>query len=117
MVADYDVSERRACKLLAIDRSSYRYEPQPDEDAQLRQDLIELARQKPRFGYRRLGALLVTVAPGKGAILAGEEGPATGLRNGQPQTKMGGCGLAALSGGVILRLLCLVGPVGLPFQL
>jgi hypothetical protein len=29
-----------------------------DDDAQLRQDLIELARQKPRFGYRRLGALL-----------------------------------------------------------
>jgi putative transposase len=58
MVADYGVSERRACKLLDIDRSSYRYEPQPDEDGQLRQDLIELARQKPRFGYRRLGALL-----------------------------------------------------------
>jgi putative transposase len=58
MVADYGVSERRACKLLEIDRSSYRYEPRPDDDGQLRQDLIELARQKPRFGYRRLGVLL-----------------------------------------------------------
>jgi hypothetical protein len=56
--ADYGVSERRACKLLAIDRSSYRYEPQPDDSVQLRQDLIELARQKPRFGFRRLGVLL-----------------------------------------------------------
>ncbi|MGE5647420.1 MAG: IS3 family transposase [Acidobacteriota bacterium] len=35
-----------------------RYEPQPDQDAQLRQDLIELPRQKPRFGYRRSGVLL-----------------------------------------------------------
>jgi putative transposase len=58
MIAENGLSERRACKLLAMDRSSYRYEPQPDDDAQLRQDLIELARQKPRFGYRRLGALL-----------------------------------------------------------
>jgi putative transposase len=63
MVADYGVSERRACKLLAIDRSSYRYEPQPEEDVQLRQNLIQLARQRPRFGYRRLGALLERHGP------------------------------------------------------
>ena len=52
------VSERRACKLLGVDRSSYRYEPQPDRNAALRQELIMLARQKPRYGYRRLGVLL-----------------------------------------------------------
>ncbi len=58
MIAEHGLSERRACKLLAMDRSSYRYEPRPEDDAELRQDLIELARQKPRFGYRRLGVLL-----------------------------------------------------------
>jgi len=58
MIAEHGLSERRACKLLEVDRSSYRYEPQPDRDAQLRQELIKLARQKPRFGYRRLAALL-----------------------------------------------------------
>ena len=52
------MSERRACKLLELDRSSYRYEPQPDRNAVLRQELIALARQKPRYGYRRLGVLL-----------------------------------------------------------
>ena len=52
------MSERRACKLLEMDRSSYRYEPQPDRNAALREELIQLARQKPRYGYRRLGALL-----------------------------------------------------------
>ena len=57
-MTEYGVSERRACKLLELDRSSYRYEPMPDKNAQLRQDLVALARQKPRFGYRRLGALL-----------------------------------------------------------
>ncbi len=58
MIAEHGVSERRACRLLEIDRSSYRYEPRPDEDGPLREELIALARQKPRFGYRRLGALL-----------------------------------------------------------
>jgi putative transposase len=57
-MAECPVSERRACKLLEMDRSSYRYEPQPDRNAVLQQELIALARQKPRYGYRRLGVLL-----------------------------------------------------------
>lgn len=52
------MSERRACKLVDIDRSSYRYEPRADHNATLRDDLVSLARQKPRYGYRRLHALL-----------------------------------------------------------
>jgi putative transposase len=52
------VSERRACKLIALDRSSYRYEPRSDHNAALRQELVNLARQKPRYGYRRLHALV-----------------------------------------------------------
>src|SRR5689334_22083818 len=55
----FQLSERRACKLLGMDRGSYRYEPRPDRNVQLREALIELARQKPRYGYRRLHALLV----------------------------------------------------------
>jgi putative transposase len=51
MIAEHGLSKRRACKLLEMDRSSYRYEPLPEEDATLRQDLLEVARQKPRFGY------------------------------------------------------------------
>ena len=57
-MAECAFSERQACKLLKVDRSSYRYEPQPDRNAVLRQELILLARQKPRYGYRRLGVLL-----------------------------------------------------------
>ena len=57
-MAEYGVSERRACKLLELDRSSYRYEPRADRNAALREELMRLARQKPRYGYRRLGVLL-----------------------------------------------------------
>ena len=52
------MSERTTCKLLEMERSSYRYEPRPDRNAALREALMTLARQKPRYGYRRLHALL-----------------------------------------------------------
>lgn len=54
----FAVSERRACKLLDLDRGSYRYEPRPDRNAPLREALVALARQKPRHGYRRLHGVL-----------------------------------------------------------
>lgn len=54
----FAISERRACELNHMDRSSYRYEPRQDRNTELREKLTDLARQKPRFGYRRLGVLL-----------------------------------------------------------
>jgi putative transposase len=55
---EFHLSERTACKLLGVERSSYRYEPRPDGNAELREEMMKLARQKPRYGYRRLHALL-----------------------------------------------------------
>ena len=43
----FSVSEPQACKLFAVDRSTYRYEPRPDRNAQLRGEIMALARQKP----------------------------------------------------------------------
>jgi transposase InsO family protein len=53
------VSERRACRTLGQHRSTQRKVPQgrPDE-AQLTADIIELARQYGRYGYRPITALL-----------------------------------------------------------
>jgi putative transposase len=56
--SEFCLSERTACKLLGVERSSYRYEPRPDHNAELREQLVTPARQKPRYGYRRLHALL-----------------------------------------------------------
>jgi putative transposase len=55
----YSVSERRACRLVGIGRSTLRYGPhqRPDESL-LRLRLRELAAARPRFGYRRLHVLL-----------------------------------------------------------
>jgi putative transposase len=43
---------------MAAPRSNYRYEPRPGRNAELCEELIKLARQKPRFGHRRLQAIL-----------------------------------------------------------
>jgi putative transposase len=60
VMAEHGVSQRHACKLLEVDRSTYRYEPRPDRNGKLRSALIEAAQQRPRFGYRRLWVLLTT---------------------------------------------------------
>ncbi len=52
------MSERRVCRLLDIDRSSYRYRPRPNRNEELCARLRELAAEHPRYGYRRLGVLL-----------------------------------------------------------
>ncbi len=46
-------TEHRACRLLLVPVSSYRHKPRQN-DNRLRERLIALAREKPRFGYRRL---------------------------------------------------------------
>ena len=51
-------SQRRACRLVHIDRSTARYQSQRQDWSALRQRLRELAEQRPRFGYRRLTVLL-----------------------------------------------------------
>lgn len=54
----FQMSERRACGLIGMDRSSCRYRARSKKDEDLKQALKDLARKRPRFGYRRLTALL-----------------------------------------------------------
>jgi transposase InsO family protein len=54
-----DVSQRRACRALALDRSGLRYIPRHrDEAVALARRIEELAGEHPRYGYRRIWALL-----------------------------------------------------------
>jgi putative transposase len=54
---DYAFSERRACRLMMLAVTTYRYRSQRSDEP-LRTKLVELARERPRFGYRRLHVLL-----------------------------------------------------------
>lgn len=50
-----ELSERRACELLRVARSSQRYRSRKKlQDEPVRAALEQAAREKPRFGYRRL---------------------------------------------------------------
>ena len=53
-------SERRACRYLGVHRSTYRYpvkSPLPQQ-VQLHQRIVSLSWQYPRYGYRRIRAVL-----------------------------------------------------------
>lgn len=53
------MSERRACQLVGQNRSTQRYERQPAElELRLVKRMNELASEHPRYGYRRVWALL-----------------------------------------------------------
>ncbi len=59
MRAKTKISERRACRLMAISRTVLHYAPGREADGgQLRCRIVELAAQRRRFGYRRIHALL-----------------------------------------------------------
>ena len=59
VVAELDVSERFACKVLGQHRSTQRKVPRvADDEAALTESIIGLAKQYGRYGYRRITALL-----------------------------------------------------------
>lgn len=57
-IREKDYSQRRACGLVGLHPKTYRYASKRTGDEELRPRLRELASQRRRFGYRRLGLLL-----------------------------------------------------------
>ena len=58
VMEQHGLSHRRACRLVGIDHSMLRYQCKRPDDTELRGRLRELAYERRRFGYRRLGWLL-----------------------------------------------------------
>ena len=54
----YEMSERRACRVLGVDGTSVRYQATRPDDGALRDRLKALAQERRRFGYRRLHVML-----------------------------------------------------------
>jgi transposase InsO family protein len=60
LVKKHRVSERRACRVLGQNRTTNRYQAVPsDLEARLVEAMKALAERFPRYGYRRIHALLV----------------------------------------------------------
>jgi putative transposase len=57
--AAFRVSARHACRLVGLSRSRWHYAPiRPGRDEPVRERLKTLAKERPRFGYKRLHVLL-----------------------------------------------------------
>lgn len=56
--ATWQVSIRRACRALPVDRSTYQYRPRRPEQAGLSKRIREIAETRVRYGYRRVHVLL-----------------------------------------------------------
>ena len=54
LCSQYEVSQRRACSAIGVDRTSVRYRSRRSDDGIIRARLRELATTRRRFGYRRL---------------------------------------------------------------
>ncbi len=54
----YEVSQRRACTVLQVDRSSVRYRSVRPDDTHLRTAIKKVAAERRRFGYRRIHVML-----------------------------------------------------------
>lgn len=58
LVNQYDVSERRACQAMQINRSSYRYAGKEDEKDEQYQRVVKLSGLYPYWGYRKIYDLM-----------------------------------------------------------
>jgi putative transposase len=54
---DYDISQRRACRLVGVDPKTVRRERPPD-NPEIRTEMKAVANKRRRFGYRRIGVML-----------------------------------------------------------
>jgi len=52
------VSQRRACNVLQVDRSTVRYRSVRIDDAELRDAIKRVSRDRRRFGYRRIHVMV-----------------------------------------------------------
>lgn len=58
VIEDHSYTERRACRLIGVDRTAFQYQPKRANDEAVRARLRDLANERRRFGYRRLAIML-----------------------------------------------------------
>lgn len=65
LIAEHQMSERHACRLVGLSRDSYRHAPVASaQTAALKTKIVEIAHTRRRFGYRRVHDLLRPDFPG-----------------------------------------------------
>ncbi len=57
-MSEWKVSQRRACRVLQLDATSYRYTPRRLAQATRESKIKEICQTRVRYGYRRVHVLL-----------------------------------------------------------
>ncbi len=58
VLVEYGITTQRACALLGLHRSTFSYRARPDQNVELEQRVRELALKHPRYGSRRVWAVV-----------------------------------------------------------
>ena len=58
LVTGFAVSERRACRLISLQRSTNRYVAKPNDDAVILERMREIAKERPRAGCPMMHMIL-----------------------------------------------------------
>src|SRR6185436_10659199 len=97
----FEMSERRACRIIGCVRMTVRYRSRRVDDSSLRTRLRALAHERRRFGYRRLHLFLQREGfqvNHKRLFRIYKEGAADGAPPRRPQTSAGNAGTDTRSG-------------------
>jgi putative transposase len=54
IMSAYGLSERRACRVIGISRTAYRYRARKSDDEEIKRALTEIAERKPRWGFQKM---------------------------------------------------------------
>lgn len=58
MIAEYQVSQVRACRVAGISRSGFRYQAKKPDDEEIKGQLGMIAERKPRWGFKKMFSYL-----------------------------------------------------------
>ena len=65
MVKEHQLSKRRVCRLVGLNRDPYRNPPQSDQHTRdLGERIVDIAHERRRFDYGRIHDLLLSEFPG-----------------------------------------------------
>jgi putative transposase len=57
--AEFKLSEREACKIISIERSSIRYKKRPDQNTKLKSRMTYWSEKRPRYGHPRTHEMIL----------------------------------------------------------
>lgn len=56
---EFNLSERKACKFISVERSSLRYKKRPDKNLEIKARMVHWSEKRPRYGHPRIHEMIL----------------------------------------------------------